>query len=256
MPLRSAENAGSVEQVRSYRSGAFHVYRGDLHRHTNISWDGASDASITDLFRYALDAAALDFVAPTDHNQGPGPDVEYVWWRTQKIVDVFNLPPRYVSLFGYERGLGHPHGHRNIIEAQRGTRTFPRTGPDARHVAPDDTLQLFEHVRQSGGITIPHESGEVGTVWNDKDPAVEPVVEIYQGCRTSYEYEGAPRSDARLKPTFAYYPQGFVWNAWRQGFRLGVIASSDHQSTHIAYANVYAPELTREALLASLKSLS
>lgn len=37
-----------------------------------------------------------------------------------------------------------------------------------------------------------YKTGEVGTVWNDQDPAVEPVVEIYQGRCTSYEYERVP----------------------------------------------------------------
>lgn len=253
-----ARERAAVARARSYtfasNGKSYRLFRGDLHRHTDISWDGASDASITDLFRYALDAASLDFVAPTDHNSPPGPDIEYVLWRTQKIVDLFNAPPRFIALFGYERGLPAPWGHRNIIEAKRGFPTFPRTTTGAkRGIAPDDTRQLFEYVRNTGGITIPHEIGEVGTAWTDRDPAVEPVAEIYQGCRTSYEYEGAPRSDARLKPRFNYYPAGFLWEAWKKGFRLGVIASSDHQSTHVSFANVYAPEASRTALVEAIR---
>ena len=244
----------NVATARAYRAGSFRLYRGDLHRHTDISADGASDASITDMFRYALDAAALDFIAPTDHNQPPGPDLEYVWWRTQKIVDVFNAPPRFIALFGYERSLGYPNGHRNIIEAKRGFRTFPKTkGAREGSVAADDTKQLYGYVRETGGITIPHEPAESGNDWGDNDPNIEPIVEIYQGCRTSYEYEGAPRADSRLKPRFAYFPDGFIWNAWRKGYRLGVIASSDHQSTHVSYANVYAAEPTRESLLEAMR---
>ena len=34
----------------------------------------------------------------------------------------------------------------------------------------------------------------MGTDWRDNDPAVEPIVEIYQGDRMSYEHEGAPRA--------------------------------------------------------------
>ncbi len=246
-----------VERVRRYsvQSGGrkYRVYRGDLHRHTDISWDGSSDASITDMYRYALDAAALDFVAPTDHNQSTGVDLEYVLWRTQKIVDIFHAPPHFVSLYGYERALGYPNGHRNVIEAKRGFAAFARTRKGTGNgVADDDTRQLFAHVARTGGITIPHETGEVGTVWRDTS-AIEPLVEIYQGCRNSYEYEGAPRSDSRLKPGNNYFPGGFIWEAWKKGFRLGVIASSDHQSTHISYANVLAVEATRESLIAAMK---
>jgi hypothetical protein len=233
----------------------YKVYRGDLHRHTDISWDGSCDSSLTDMFRYAMDAAALDFIAPTDHNQLPmGVDVEWVWWRTQKITDVFHCPPRFVALFGYERGLGYPFGHRNVIEAKAGFRTFPRTeDPSARGgIAKDDTRQLYEYVRKTGGIIIPHQLGMHHT-WQDNDPAVEPVVEIYQGCRNSYEYEGAPRADSRTRPRQAYAPEGFLWNAWKKGYRLGVIASSDHQSTHISFAGVYASEFTREGILEAIR---
>jgi hypothetical protein len=253
----AAKERRDVERVRNYtvRSGGrtYRLYRGDLHRHTDISWDGPSDASITDMYRYALDAVALDFVAPTDHNQFTGVDLEYVLWRTQKIVDIFNAPPHFVALYGYERSLGYPNGHRNVIEAKRGFASFPRTKKATGNgVADDDTRQLFAHVAKSGGITIPHETGEAGTVWRDKS-AVEPLVEIYQGCRHSYECEGAPRTDSRLKPRNNYFPGGFVWEAWKKGFRLGVIASSDHQSTHISYANVFATEATRESLIEAMK---
>jgi hypothetical protein len=34
----------------------------------------------------------------------------------------------------------------------------------------------------------------MGTDLRDNDPVYEPMVEIYQGCRQSYERPGAPRS--------------------------------------------------------------
>ena len=44
----------------------------------------------------------------------------------------------------------------------------------------------------------------MGTDWRDNDPEVEPVVEIYQGHRQSYEHLGAPAAaqpdDARTTP--------------------------------------------------------
>ena len=39
-----------------------------------------------------------------------------------------------------------------------------------------------------------------------------------------------------------------LWNAWKKGYRIGVIASSDHYSTHISYAMVYTPDTSREAI--------
>ena len=39
-----------------------------------------------------------------------------------------------------------------------------------------------------------------------------------------------------------------VWNAWKKGYRIGTIASSDHYSTHISYAMVYTPDTSRESI--------
>src|SRR5262249_5729568 len=62
------------------------THRGALHRHTDISSDGMGDGSLMDLHRYALDAAAFDFILVSDHNMGQ--DKEYPWWRTQKANDL------------------------------------------------------------------------------------------------------------------------------------------------------------------------
>jgi hypothetical protein len=43
-----------------------------------------------------------------------------------------------------------------------------------------------------------------------------------------------------------------VWNAWKKGYKIGVIASSDHYSTHISYAMVYTPAQTRQAIFDSI----
>ena len=46
---------------------------------------------------------------------------------------------------------------------------------------------------------------------------------------------------------------GFLWNAYRKGYRLGMIASSDHWSTHISYAMVYTEAPTRAAIFDAIK---
>ena len=38
------------------------------------------------------------------------------------------------------------------------------------------------------------------------------------------------------------YVNGLIWNALGVGFKMGFIASSDHWSTHIAYANLIVPD--------------
>jgi hypothetical protein len=96
----------------------------------------------------------------------------------------------------------------------------------------------------------------MGTDWRDNDPNLEPVVEIYQGIRNSYEMEGTPRSYSEKGSVVSgegWHPQGFVSVALDKGFRLGFEASSDHVSTHISYANLYVKDLTRESVLDALE---
>jgi hypothetical protein len=81
-------------------------------------------------------------------------------------------------------------------------------------------------------------------------------VEIYQGYRNSYEYEGAPKAATALNQPAqksGWQPLGFVWNAWAKGYKLGVQASSDHWSTHISYACLLAENFTREGLLDAIR---
>ena len=47
----------------------------------------------------------------------------------------------------------------------------------------------------------------MGTDWRDNEPQIEPVVEIYQGARNSYEVVGGPRvHDIATQP-----PQKAPW---------------------------------------------
>ena len=49
------------------------------------------------------------------------------------------------------------------------------------------------------------------------------------------------------------HPDGMVSSAWGKGHRLGVIASSDHLSTHMSYAMVYAETATREGVADAIR---
>src|SRR4029079_8964375 len=92
-------------------------------------------------------------------------------------------------------------------------------------------------------------------------PHLEPLVEIYQGLNSSYEYENAPRADTPERRYFhhgeGWRPLGFVWAAWAKGLKLGVQASSDHIATHDAYACILvdgAREPTREDILNGMRA--
>ena len=246
------------------------IVRGDLHRHTELSWDvgPGNDGSWLDFYRYMIDVAAMDFGGMTDH-QGGG-HYAYHWWLTEKSADMYYLAPRFVPLYGYERSVKFPNGHRNVFHSSRGvpifafqlkldqTGVFP--GVASGDVVDNDTKLLYEYLRKTGGIAISHTSAtdSMGTDWRDNDPEIEPVVEIYQGARNSSETLGGPRVHdiANLKPEQApggFQAAGMVWNALAKGYRLGNTSSSDHGSTHISYSLVYTPENDRKSILDAIR---
>src|SRR5262249_287464 len=120
--------AVDVERMRTHRiepdGKTYHLVRGDFHPHTETSQDPGSDGALEDMWRYAIDAAKLDWMGDADHDHGGGK--EYTWWLVQKTTDLYHNPPWLVTLFSYERSVAYPHGHRNVMFARRGVRTLPR----------------------------------------------------------------------------------------------------------------------------------
>jgi hypothetical protein len=257
----------AVQHMRSYRLEAagkkYQLVRGEFHRHCEISWDGGADGSLEDLYRYALDAGALDWIGDGDHDNGTGR--EYSWWLVQKYTDAYTVKDHFTPLFGYERSVPYPHGHRNVLFAQRGVLTLPRLAeadPDKRvaGIHADDTKMLYRYLKEFDGICAAHTSATgMGTDWRDNDPQVEPFVEIYQGDRNSYEMEEAPRAGydpkSGKKPAniAGWFPKGYVNLALAKGYRLGFESSSDHWSTHISYAVVLAEKHDRAGILEAMK---
>lgn len=281
-PAGHANEPADLDRIRTHRVSLarqpLRIVRGDLHRHTELSQDsgGIIDGSIHEFYRYMIDAANMDFGASTDHQAG---GTDYWAFLAEKMADMYHFPQRFVPLYAYERNLGFPHGHRNIIHIKRGYPVVPFfQGPGPRFLLPDmpdgelltfnsnsygggvanDTKLLYEELRKSGGIAIPHTSGSpgMGTDWRDNDKTLEPLVEIYQGDRLNYESLDAPRGNTQWKgrnPPGGFQEQGLVWNAWKKGYKIGVIASSDHLSTHISYAMVYTPGQDRQSIFEAIK---
>ena len=271
-----------VRFIRNYRAehrgDVLRIARGDLHRHTELSQDvgGVSDGSLPEFYRYMIDAAEMDFGASTDHQAG-GTD----FWNamTQKLADMYHFPERFSTLYGYERNPGNPFGHRNLIYAHRDYPVVPFFMPaHPRFLLPDspdgelltfssmgfgsgvrnETRLLYEVARRTGGLAIPHTSGtsSMGTDWRDNDPEVDTVAEIYQGARQNYEHKNAPRGirdGEESQAAGGFQEPGMLWNAWGKGYKIGVIASSDHYSTHISYAMVYTPDTSRAAIHESIR---
>jgi len=253
----------AVKRMRAHKVEAggktYRLYRGEYHRHTEISWDGGADGSLEDMFRYAQDAGQLDWIGNGDHDNGAGR--EYPWWLTQKFSDAY-YHAGFTPMFTYERSVSYPHGHRNVMFARRGVRTLARLAPPAGGKAeggvhPDDTKMLYRYLTEFNGLCASHTSATgMGTDWRDNHPLREPVVEIYQGDRMSYEKETAPRAGydpkSGIEPAniAGWFPKGFVNVALAEkGYKLGFQASSDHWSTHISFFIILAEGRDRQSLL-------
>src|SRR5207247_1613614 len=136
-------------------------------------------------------------------------------------------------MFTYERSVVYPGGHRNVMFPFRGVRTLPRlvdeTGVKTNVNGKDeDALMLYGYLLELGGICASHTSAtSMGTDWRENDPRVEPIVEIYQGDRMSYEHEAAPRAGYDPKSgkepanVAGWYPKGFISNALGKGYKFG-----------------------------------
>jgi len=257
-PPDATAEAANIALMRSYRptiaGQRLQLVRGEFHRHTEISFDGKNDGPLVDAYRYAIDAAGLDWIGCCDHDDGGAR--EFNWWIEQKYTDAFLLGTRFVPMFNYERGVAYPEGHRNVLFAQRGVRPLPRlplsstsdTGP-----APD-TLMLYQYLKFFNGLTASHTSATVmGTDWRNNDPNVETTVEIYQGDRQSYEMPGVARAANTADDSIdGYEPLGYVNLALAKGYQFGFEASSDHISTHSSYSNIWAAAPPRQGIMDAL----
>jgi len=149
-----------------------------------------------------------------------------------------------------EYSAEHPdgiYGHRNLILADP---YFPRWWNARNRQTPAEVWEDLRRLK-ANFVHIPHQladTGNVPTDWNFADETAQPVAEIFQ-VRGSYEYRGAPREAGRTAPTGGY----FLQDAWARGIVIGVIASPDHGGGY-GKACVYAPELSREAILDALRA--
>jgi hypothetical protein len=237
--------------VTRHLLNGYQLVWGDLHRHTDISEDGGIiDGSLLDTMRYAHDAAGLDFIGITDHSRYL--PRRYNQWRIQQIADLFYAPDVFSPMHSYERSQYSPWGHRNIVYLNRDYTVVPGSYDIGdTGVSPDG---LWAALRGKKAISIPHTTAWANkqVSWDYNDPDIERIVEIYQGLRSTYEYNGAP--DPAGQAVYEKDSKSFVWNALERKIKLGFIASSDHRSTHMSFAAVYAKGIDRESVFEGLRA--
>lgn len=242
---------------------------GNLHEHSEISscWPAGTDGTLHDDYRYGLCSEGYDFMAMTDH----GYSLTEVYWRKHlRLADFYNDPPHLIVLPAMEWTLSNAGqyeirrgaGHRNILFGSTAdARRFVRNADEVYSVRSPETAdaeKLWRHLRgqQLDCVSIPHHPADEvhACCWETRDEQIEPVVEIFQ-CRGNAEYRGAPRmiNVERHKPTDN--DRAFVDYALREkGYRLGFVASGDHNSMGVGLACLWVKEVSRQGILEALRS--
>ena len=249
-PLRAEFGEEAPRRSIEYRGQRLWLFYGQFHEHSDISvCNRRGDLCPEDNYAHERDINRLDFAALTDHGYNFSP---HLWHYAGKLARWQHDPGRFVTFLAEEWTSSfeeytaeHPYGfygHRNLIFADP---YFPQWYNSRDRTTP---AELWAQLRRMGVnfIHIPHQladTGNVPTDWNFVDEEAQPVAEIFQ-ARGSYEYKGTPRQARRSTPKPGY----FLQDAWAKGVVIGVIASPDHGGG-MGKAAVYAPELTREAIL-------
>ena len=243
---------------------AYHLMMGDAHRHTDVRGHNGVDGSVLDTYRYAIDAAQLDWLGVSDHNEvvgGRWPDGlrDYQWWFTQKVADLMSHPPVFIGVYSYEHSLARPSGHRNVLYLKRGG---PLRVAD-RQRNPDDNLPpnlwkwMSEHALTQPGqkvVIVPHtfaERTQPLADWNWQNARFDCLMEIYQGARSSYEAWRLPQGEKR-GPSQIDEAGHYARDALGKGYVYGFVSFSDHGSTHNSWAAVWAPSEDRVGLFDGL----
>ncbi|MCF6285941.1 MAG: DUF3604 domain-containing protein [Candidatus Hydrogenedentes bacterium] len=232
------------------------LYWGDLHSHTNYSWDGVG----RDAFSYARNVSGLDFYAMTDHAIAPQPGwtrglSEKYWAEYNTLTRVYNLPGKFVTLHAYECSFGTPYGHHNVyFRGEPGPLLYPQ----------NVTLpELWAALQTGDALTIPHHTGKFpkGVDLTVHNAELRRNFEMYSGHGLSEVYDPSHplafefskfTSDAKSLDSPSH-----IQDAWRMGLHLSAIAASDDHRAHpgiamYGLAAIRAKKLTRNEIFQGL----
>jgi hypothetical protein len=267
----------------------YKLYWGDFHRHTDMSaCRTPDDGCVVEQFKYAYDVGKLDFLGSSDHTDIANMYGPYEWWHNQKLMDVFHAPGIFNSFYVYEREQSWPWGHRNVVFIKRGGpmiyikralyknsiwgKIIPAADGPAQ-ITPKELWKLLRAWKYEVSVISHTGATGMGTDWDGYekiDNAVENLVEIYQGARVSYEGINTPqptvgfpknvklKADAhgsvKIGKGFGNRNKGVYQNALKNGYKLGIFASSDHISTNTSFGGVYVEEFTRKGILDAMNA--
>ncbi len=243
---------------------------GNLHEHSenSVCWPAGNDGTLHDDYRFGMFSEAYDFIGMTDHG---GAMTEVYWRKNLRIADFYNEPDHFVAIPAMEWTLQsnsklddiqYGAGHYNVIfRSAAEARKFIRNEQEIYAASCPETnnaVMLWNLLREKNidCITIPHHPADkVHPVdWHVHDEKYVPVVELFQ-CRGNNEYPGCPREFNLERHQTTEYKRAFVDYALKQmKYKMGFIASGDHNSMGVGVAALWVKELSREGILEALRS--
>ena len=234
------------------------LYWGDLHTHSGLSCDckavERSEMWPKDMFRFGRDAAALDFMALTDHHFVDRPEQalsELEWEETLRAVEEADDPGRFAAIPGIEYRCVRGD---TVVLFGRAPDYETMTQP-----ADDRIDRYWASLAKHDILTMPHfhnpGSLPVGE-WIDPGRAArEPAMEVFS-CHGRFDvppYAGMPLVPPQVK---ALREDRNAAALLKRGLRYGIMCSSDghkgRPGTNGLVA-VFARELTRAAIFDALR---
>lgn len=259
-PIMESKKVWGKRRKIGHEGREYTLLWGNLHDHTQISrcWQDSSNGTLDEKYRYGMDVEGYDFVALTDH----GYDLYEARWReTRKAAEFYNDPPHFLAFPSFEWTRSGPDlppssGHRNIVFASdEDASKFLWNDIWVYHMrlpVSDRLDKVCNILREKhlNAVLIPHHPVDMyhPMDWAFHDPEFECAVEIYQ-CSGSAEYEGCPRQISA--PT--RHKGCYVRDALKRGYRLGFVASGDHNSMGMGITALFVTDISRDGIIEALK---
>ncbi len=247
---RAVRRAPQRLAVHSVDSERRQLYFGDLHNHLLV--DDGHQGFVDQLFAIHRDRFASDFAATTSHGDSNKLLISELA-QNDLLTEVNLAPGRFIAIPGFEWTQGDfvvPRaGHRHVIyETPGGPLYRPTEGYS------DSIREFTELMGKTNGMIFAHHISRAsagGTDWSYTNIKVEPAVEICSSWGR-FEYYQNPGHIRALE-----MKNSSVQDAWRMGWRLGVIGGSDGHNLFgdriQGLTGVYATELTRPAIFEALR---
>lgn len=247
---RSVQAAVKRPAVHSITGERRQLYFGDLHNHILV--DDGHEGLIDQLFVIHRDRFGMDFAATTSHGDSNKLLISELA-ANDLGTELMHAPGRFVAIPGFEWTQGDfvvPRaGHRHVIYETPGG---PLYRPTEGHS--DSIREFTDLMSRTNGLFFAHHISRAfagGTDWSSVNVRVEPAVEIASswGRFEYYQNPGHIRVQEMRNCS--------VQDAWRMGWRLGVIGGSDGHNLFgdriQGLTGVYATELTRPAIFDAIR---